>query len=131
MASITIRPSPFGRGAFGRPGVLGTQLAYHVGRRAETRLLVWNHLLRVLAGQPGPLASVAMRALHSFTVRPRLPGSLEPLYELAMNLRWSWDSRTRDLFRWVEPEQWERSGGDPVAVLSRVSHERLDALTED
>ena len=43
-----------------------------------------------------------MRALHSFTVRPRLPGALEPLYELAMNLRWSWDGRTRDLFRWVE-----------------------------
>ena len=72
-----------------------------------------------------------MRALHSFTVRPQLPEALEPLYELAMNLRWSWDERTRDLFRWVEPEEWERTGGDPVAVLARVTHERLAELTED
>ena len=24
-----------------------------------------------------------------------------------MNLRWSWDERTRDLFRWVDPEAWD------------------------
>ncbi|HEV2369801.1 MAG TPA: alpha-glucan family phosphorylase, partial [Acidimicrobiales bacterium] len=70
-----------------------------------------------------------MRALHSFTVRPQLPPELEPLYELAMNLRWSWDRRTRDLFRWVEPEEWNRSGGDPVAVLARVGQDRLEELT--
>jgi glycogen phosphorylase len=72
-----------------------------------------------------------MRALHSFIVRPRLPASLQPLYEVAMNLRWSWDSRSRDLFRWVDPEQWERSDGDPVAVLGRVGQERLSELESD
>src|SRR6185437_15604063 len=72
-----------------------------------------------------------MRALHSFIVRPRLPASLQPLYEVAMNLRWSWDSRSRDLFRWVDPEQWERSDGDPVAVLGRVGQERLTELESD
>ena len=46
---------------------------------------------------------VAMRALRSFTVRARLPEALGPLQELAFNLRWSWDDRTRDLFRWVDP----------------------------
>ncbi|HET6811877.1 MAG TPA: alpha-glucan family phosphorylase [Acidimicrobiales bacterium] len=72
-----------------------------------------------------------MRALHSFIVRPRLPASLQPLYEVAMNLRWSWDSRSRDLFRWVDPEEWDRSDGDPVAVLGRVSQERLSELESD
>jgi starch phosphorylase len=72
-----------------------------------------------------------MKALHSFTVRPRLPDALAPLHELAMNLRWSWDARTRDLFRWVDPETWERSDGDPVAVLSMVGRDRLAQLEED
>ena len=72
-----------------------------------------------------------MRALHSFIVRPKLPPALAPLYELAMNLRWSWDDRTRDLFRWVDPEEWERSDGDPVAMLGRVGQERMDELEAD
>src|SRR5439155_12209587 len=72
-----------------------------------------------------------MRALRSFTVRPALPPPLAPLQELAMNLRWSWDERTRDLFRWVDPDAWEQTGHDPVRLLGVVSRERLDALSRD
>jgi starch phosphorylase len=72
-----------------------------------------------------------MRALHSFTVRPRLPESLLALEELAMNLRWSWDGRTRDLFRWVDPQAWDETEGDPVAVLGRVGRDRLSELEDD
>lgn len=59
-----------------------------------------------------------------------LPERLELLNALATNLRWSWDDRTRELFRWVDPEAWEL-GNDPVAVLNRVSRARLDALAAD
>ena len=72
-----------------------------------------------------------MRAIRSFTVRAQLPEPLAPLQELAMNLRWSWDERTRDLFRWVEPATWEMTGHDPVRLLGLVRRERLDALAED
>ena len=72
-----------------------------------------------------------MRALRSFTVRARLPEALAPLHELAMNLRWSWDGRTRDLFRWVDPAVWEETGHDPVRLLGRAGRDRLDALAED
>jgi starch phosphorylase len=72
-----------------------------------------------------------MRALRSFTVRPVLPPELKPLHDLAMNLRWSWDERTRDLFRWVAPELWEQTGHDPVRLLGMVPLERLQALTKD
>ena len=34
-----------------------------------------------------------------------------------MNLRWSWDERTRDLFRWVDPEAWDADQHDPVRLL--------------
>ena len=72
-----------------------------------------------------------MRALRSFTVRPSLPPELTALEELAMNLRWSWDAQTRDLFRWVDPDVWDATVHDPVGLLGLVPRERLDALVED
>jgi starch phosphorylase len=72
-----------------------------------------------------------MRALRSFTVRARLPEALLPLQELAYNLRWSWDERTRDLFRWVDPSIWEASFHDPVRLLGLVGRARLETLAAD
>ena len=34
-----------------------------------------------------------------------------------MNLRWSWDAQTRDLFRWVDPDAWDATVHDPVRLL--------------
>ncbi|MGE3619378.1 MAG: alpha-glucan family phosphorylase [Acidimicrobiia bacterium] len=72
-----------------------------------------------------------MRALRSFTVRPSLPPELAALEELAMNLRWSWDAQTRDLFRWVDPDVWDATVHDPVRLLGLVERERLEALGRD
>ena len=72
-----------------------------------------------------------MKALRSFTVRPSLPPELAALEELAMNVRWSWDAHTRDLFRWVDPDAWDATVHDPVRLLGVVSRERLDALVDD
>jgi len=72
-----------------------------------------------------------MKALRSFTVRPALPPELAALESLAMNLRWSWDEQTRDLFRWVDPEQWDASIHDPVRLLGLVSPARFDELAAD
>ena len=72
-----------------------------------------------------------MKALRSFTVRPSLPAELTALETLAMNLRWAWDNQTRDLFRWVDPEQWDASVHDPVRLLGLVPRERLESLAGD
>ena len=72
-----------------------------------------------------------MKALRSFTVRASLPPALAPLHELAMNLQWSWDGHTRNLFRWIDPATWEITGHDPVRLLGMVGRERLEALTRD
>jgi starch phosphorylase len=72
-----------------------------------------------------------MRALRSFSVRARLPEPLAPLHDLAFNLLWSWDERSRDLFRWVDPQIWESSFHDPVRLLSLVGRRRLEALAAD
>jgi starch phosphorylase len=72
-----------------------------------------------------------VKAYRTFTVRARLPEALQPLQELAFNLRWSWDERARDLFRWLDPALWEKTGHDPVQVLSLVERERLEGLAKD
>ncbi|MEO7804956.1 MAG: alpha-glucan family phosphorylase [Actinomycetota bacterium] len=71
------------------------------------------------------------RALKSFTVKAQLPPPLSALHDIAMNLRWSWDAHSRDLFRWVDPTGWEESGYDPIHLLATVGRERLDALAND
>ncbi|MGB6514914.1 MAG: DUF3417 domain-containing protein, partial [Mycobacterium sp.] len=72
-----------------------------------------------------------MKALRRFTVRAHLPERLEGLEQLSINLRWSWDSPTQDLFESIEPTLWSQCGRDPVALLGAVSPARLDELALD
>jgi starch phosphorylase len=64
-------------------------------------------------------------------VRASLPARLSVLSEVAMNLRWSWDPRAIELFRWIDAEAWERAEHNPVRMLGLTTTERLDALTKD
>ncbi|GGU99667.1 alpha-glucan family phosphorylase [Streptomyces spectabilis] len=72
-----------------------------------------------------------MKAIRRFTVRPVLPAALAPLSELSRNLRWSWHTGTRDLFRDVDPALWDASGDDPVRLLGSVPAARLAELAAD
>ena len=72
-----------------------------------------------------------MKAVVSFVVRARLPEELGPLLEVAHNMRWSWDDRSQQLFRWIDPQAWESTGHDPVRLLGVVPASRLDELAAD
>ncbi|OFJ55008.1 alpha-glucan family phosphorylase [Mycolicibacterium grossiae] len=72
-----------------------------------------------------------MKALRRFTVRAHLPERLAALERLSVNLRWSWDKPTQDLFASIDPGLWQRVGADPVALLGAISPKRLDALAVD
>ncbi|WP_277243648.1 alpha-glucan family phosphorylase [Mycolicibacterium obuense] len=72
-----------------------------------------------------------MKALRRFTVRAHLPQPLAALERLSINLRWSWDKPTQDLFQTIDPELWKLVGADPVAMLGHVSPERLEELAHD
>jgi len=69
-----------------------------------------------------------VKALRRFTVRAHLPDRLAALEQLSVNLRWSWDKPTQDLFAAIDPALWERCGQDPVALLGVVTPQRLDEL---
>ena len=44
-----------------------------------------------------------VKALRRFTVRAHLPDRLAALERLSINLRWSWDKPTQDLFAAIDP----------------------------
>ncbi|MFB6711772.1 MULTISPECIES: alpha-glucan family phosphorylase [unclassified Streptomyces] len=72
-----------------------------------------------------------MKAIRRFTVRPVLPDPLQPLSDLARNLRWSWHTETRELFRAVDPQVRRTAECDPVRLLGAVSAGRLAELARD
>jgi starch phosphorylase len=72
-----------------------------------------------------------IKALRTFRVHPRLPAELQPLTDLAANLRWAWDQPTEELFRWADPDAWEEVGRNPVALLGSLSPQRAETLVED
>jgi starch phosphorylase len=53
------------------------------------------------------------------------------LLDIALNLRWSWDRRSRELLRRLDPEGWEAAGHNPVLLLKQLPPERLDAALAD
>jgi starch phosphorylase len=72
-----------------------------------------------------------VKALRRFTVRAHLPDRLAALERLSINLRWSWDKSTQDLFADIDPKLWQQIGCDPVALLGGVKPGRLDELARD
>ncbi len=72
-----------------------------------------------------------MKALRRFTVRAHLPERLAALERLSVNLRWSWDTPTQELFATIDSELWDQLGQDPVALLGGVMPKRLDELAGD
>jgi glycogen phosphorylase len=72
-----------------------------------------------------------VKALRRFTVRAHLPERLAALDQLSINLRWSWDKPTQELFASIDPALWQRCGSDPVAMLGAVNPARLDELALD
>jgi starch phosphorylase len=72
-----------------------------------------------------------VRAIRRFTVRTVLPQRLVALEELSLNLHWSWDPETRDLFAAIDQQLWLQVDEDPVRLLGEVSAERLVELAAD
>lgn len=72
-----------------------------------------------------------MKPISTITVSSDLPDALEPLRELALNLRWTWRRQSADLFRTLDAEAFAASGENPIAMLSRVPAGRLAEAARD
>src|SRR5271167_948394 len=58
------------------------------------------------------------------------PQSLAALTELAMDLRWTWNHRSDELWQRLDPELWERTQ-HPSVVLQTIAPEKLTAALAD
>ena len=72
-----------------------------------------------------------VKAVRTFRIRPSLPEELQPLAELAGNFRWAWDAPTREVLQWADKELFDDVGGNPSALLGRLSRRRMSELVAD
>ncbi|MFO7753422.1 MAG: alpha-glucan family phosphorylase [Desulfobacteraceae bacterium] len=72
-----------------------------------------------------------MEILETFKVYPDIPEELSFLDYLAGNLWFSWNHEAVDLFRRINPGQWERKKRNPVAFLSSISQRQFEKLSMD
>ena len=64
-------------------------------------------------------------------VEKSLPARLRPLEELSRNLWWSWTLGARDLFEYIDKDLWIEVNRNPIALLDKLSIERLAELEKD
>lgn len=72
-----------------------------------------------------------MRVLGTHAPAGPLPENLQPLDDLSRDLRWTWRPSLRALFFALDPEGWERTRGNPVALLAECPAERLVRAASD
>ncbi|EDX83656.1 alpha-glucan phosphorylases subfamily [Synechococcus sp. PCC 7335] len=61
----------------------------------------------------------------------KLPDPVRRLADFAYNYWWSWTPERVSLFSSIDPGLWQQCNHNPVALLNKVSHDRLWQIAED
>src|SRR5256886_9747617 len=72
-----------------------------------------------------------MPTFQTYNVTPILPAPLEPLREMSLSVRWTWQQAARRLFRQLDHELWNRTNHNPVRMLQLSRQSRLEELAQD
>jgi len=72
-----------------------------------------------------------MRVFGTHAPATPLPENLQPLDDLARDLRWTWRPSLRAIYQSLDAEGWERAQGNPVALLADCPRERLAKAASD
>jgi len=72
-----------------------------------------------------------MRPLKVYSVIPRLPEELMPLWDLAYNFWFTWKHEIAELFSQIDYGLWRRSQQNPVWFLNHLEQEKLETLAKD
>jgi glycogen phosphorylase len=87
-------------------------------------------MLTTLTAEPLAAGAADVEAAAA-ALASRLPGSLQPLAELAYNYRWSWTRGGPELFAEIDPTRWALTHMNPVRLLQEVPPARLARLAAD
>lgn len=69
-----------------------------------------------------------MKPYITYTVAPRFPENVTKLRELTLNFWWTWSASAKALFESINPELWQRTHHNPVALLRSMPQEELQRL---
>ena len=72
-----------------------------------------------------------MQALRVFSVVPKLPPKLEPLWDIATNLWFSWNNDLTNIFTTIDHNLWVSCQQNPVLLLNRLPQRRIEELARD
>ncbi len=72
-----------------------------------------------------------MKPLGKISVPTVIPSRLERLAEISYNLWWTWNCDAAGMFRMIDPEFWEKTGRNPVALMRKVGNKKLARLLDD
>jgi len=72
-----------------------------------------------------------MQALQVFRVVPKLPPKLEPLWDIAYNLWFSWNNELTNIFATIDHALWTTCEQNPIALLNRLPQRRIEELSRD
>lgn len=64
-------------------------------------------------------------------VESNIPEKLAPLKEISRNIWWTWNTKARKLFEYIDPELWEKSAHNPIVLLEEVNYDRFMELERD
>ena len=70
-------------------------------------------------------------AWKEINVKSHIPESLKMLEEMARNIWWAWNYEATELYQSLDADLWKVVGQNPVALLERLSYEKLEALAEN
>jgi len=62
---------------------------------------------------------------HKVLVKPGIPESFIGLKRLSRNLWWTWNPKVVDLFRMIDPLQWESLNHNPMALLESLTVKQM------
>ncbi len=72
-----------------------------------------------------------MKPIQTYSVVPKLPRNLKPLWDLAYNFWFSWNDKVGDLFSRIDARLWRESDGNPVAFINGLPQQTLLDLAND
>ena len=64
-------------------------------------------------------------------VHAELPAELRPLEEIAHNLWWVWNEEAKAIFETMDPQEWEKSGKNPVVLLQNLQSDTSERIIND
>ncbi len=68
---------------------------------------------------------------RSFEVVSDFPETLQHLYDLATNYRWTWDHETFEFLRSIDKDLWATCDHNPREMIARLPADRIKRLSED